>query len=461
MADEGTGARSHDGSPASTDGHGRPGAGRLLRVLGVAFGLAVIIGNTIGVGILRTPGEMAARVPSVPLFLAVWVAAGLYAFLGAVSLSEPGAMIPRSGGQYVIVRRALGAYAGFIVGWSDWLSTCGTMAAIAIVLGEYVGPLIPALAGREAVTASAVVIGFALLQWRGVRIGDAAQQITSLLKTLALLGLVGAILFLPHATTPPPASAIPRPAGMAFFTAVVIAFQAAIYTYDGWTGAIYFSEEVRNPGKDIPRATIGGVLLVLLLYLSLNVAFLHTIPIARMAGDPFVAGSAAAAVFGPRGDTVIRVLMIVSMLAAMNALQLMASRVPLAMSRDHLLPAAVARVNRGGTPVPALLLGTVVAVLFIVTNTFETVLALLAFFFVANYALSFTSVFVLRRTEPETPRPYRVLGFPWTTGLALAGSVAFLAASLIGDRANTVRALLLLALSLPVFLAVRKRTGEG
>lgn len=433
------------------------GTGHLLRVLGAAFGVAVIVGNTIGVGILVTPGKVAANVPSVPLFLGVWVAAGLYALLGALSLSEPGAMIPRSGGQYVIVHRALGAYPGFVVGWSDWVSTCGSMAAVSIVLGMYIGPLVPALAGREAATATAVVLFFALLQWRGVRVGDVAQQLTSLLKTLALLALVAAILFLPHATAAAAGPRLPLPGGAAFLTAVVLALQGAIYTYDGWTGAIYFSEEVKDPGRDIPRATIGGVLLVLAIYLALNIAFLHAVPIERMAGDDFVAGTAATAVFGPRGDTVIRVAMILSMLAAVNALQLMASRIPVAMSRDHLLPRTAAGVNRGGTPVPALIMGTVVTILFIATNTFDTVLSLLAFFFVANYALSFASVFVLRRKEPDTPRPYRVIGYPWTTGIALLGSIAFLVAAFFGDRANTVRALLLLAVSLPVYLLTRKR----
>ncbi|HET7563858.1 MAG TPA: amino acid permease, partial [Gemmatimonadaceae bacterium] len=117
----------------------------LLRVLGVAFGLAIIVGNTIGMGILRTPGDIAARLPSIPLFLGVWVAGGVYALLGALSLAELGAMIPRSGGQYVFVRHALGPYAGFVVGWSDWLSTTGTVAAVAIVFGEYTGALVPSL----------------------------------------------------------------------------------------------------------------------------------------------------------------------------------------------------------------------------------------------------------------------------------------------------------------------------
>jgi basic amino acid/polyamine antiporter, APA family len=433
------------------------GRGRLLRILGAAFGIAVIIGNTIGMGILRTPGEVAARLPSPSLFMLVWLIGGLYALLGALSLSELGAMIPRSGGQYVFVRRALGEWPGFVVGWSDWISTCGSTAAISMVMAEYLGPLVPAAAGHETLVATTIVLTFAIVQWRGVRTGNLMQQVTSLVKTVALLALVGAILLLPHA---PPEATVPAstlPAGIALLTAFVIAFQSVIYTFDGWTGAIYFSEEVENPGRDIPRATIGGVLIVLAIYLALNAAFLFAVPISSMAGDPFVAGTAARSVFGARGDIIIRVLMLLSMLAAVNALQLMASRVPVAMSRDRLLPGAVARVNPGGTPVVALALSSAVAILFILSNTFDSVLALLAFFFVASYVLSFTSVFVLRVREPDAERPFRVPGFPWTTGLALAGSIAFLISAFIGDRANSVRALLLIAASVPAWLLVRSR----
>src|SRR5512132_1241729 len=158
---------------------------RLLRVLGVGFGLAVIIGNTIGAGIFRAPGTIALQIPHPWLFLGVWILGGLYALLGALSLAELGAMIPRSGGFYVFARRALGEYPGFVVGWSDWLSTCGTVAAVALVLGEYAGLLFPPLAGRAVAVATCVTIAFALLQWRGVRWGSRSQELTSLLKTLA------------------------------------------------------------------------------------------------------------------------------------------------------------------------------------------------------------------------------------------------------------------------------------
>jgi APA family basic amino acid/polyamine antiporter len=281
--------------------------------------------------------------------MAVWAGGAVYALLGALSVAELAAMRPRSGGLYPLVHEALGSYPGFIVGWTDWLATCGSMAAVAIVLGEYSGPLLPPLAGHEALTASVVVVMFALLQWRGIRIGDAAQQVTSLIKALALVTLaLVALLTTVHSTPSAAAGAAVAalPSGVALAGAIIIALQSVIVTYDGWTGPIYFGEELHDPGRDIPRAMIGGVLLVLVIYLALNAAFLRVLSIQDMAGDPFVAASAAVRLFGQKGDTVLRVVMILSLIASVNAQLLIASRVPFAMSRDALLPAILHRVNR-------------------------------------------------------------------------------------------------------------------
>src|SRR5437016_1487569 len=168
--------------------------GTLLRVLGVGFGLAVTIGGTIGMGILRTPGEVAAQLPTPELFIGVWILGGVYALLGAISVAELGAMIPRSGGWYVFVHRAMGNYPGFVVGWSDWLSTCGTLAVIAMVVGEYTAVLIPRLAGYDKAIALTVTLAFAALQWRGIRWGSLTQNVTSLLKTL-IFGVIAIAAF--------------------------------------------------------------------------------------------------------------------------------------------------------------------------------------------------------------------------------------------------------------------------
>src|SRR5215213_1814160 len=164
--------------------------GHLLRVLGVGFGLAVIICNTIGAGIFRTPGTIAEQLPAPAPFLLIWLAGGLYALLGAISLAELGTMLPRSGGQYVFSRYALGEYAGFVVGWSDWISSCGSTAAVSLLIGTFAGALFPALAVKAAVIAAVVAIFFALLQWRGIVWGSNTQNFTSLLKALAFVVLI-------------------------------------------------------------------------------------------------------------------------------------------------------------------------------------------------------------------------------------------------------------------------------
>lgn len=444
---------------ASSAAPAAPARGSLLSVLGVAFGLAVIIGNTVGVGILRTPGDIATRLPTPGLFLGVWLAGGLYALLGALSLSELGAMIPRSGGQYVFVRHALGEYAGFLVGWSDWLSTCGSAAAVAMVFGGYVGDLVAPLAGRAILVAAAVILVFTALQWRGVHWGDVAQQLTSLVKALVLAALVAAC-FLVGRHQASGATAAP-PVGFALLAAVTISLQGVIYTYDGWNAAVYFSEEMRDPGRDVPRSMFSGVVAVIAIYLALNLAFLYVLPLRAMAGQTLVAGAAAAALFGARGDTVIRTIMVVALFSTVNALVLMASRVPFAMARDGLLPRRAVAVSAGGTPRVTLVAGTLVALVFLVTRTFDQMLALLSFFFVLNYLLSFASLFVLRRREPDAPRPYRAWGYPWTTGIALAGSAAFLVSSVVGDPANGVRSVALLVLTVPLYLVIRAVRARG
>jgi APA family basic amino acid/polyamine antiporter len=434
--------------------------GKLLQVLGVSFGVAVLIGNTIIVGILRTPGDVAARLPSAELFIGVWIAGGLYALLGALSMAEPGAMVAKSGGQYVFVRRGLGEYPGFVVGWSDWISTCSAVALGGMVFTEYLEPLVPPIQGRRALAGSAVVILFALLLWRGIRVGDLSQQILSALKALAFGCLVGVCLLLPVPSREAlPAAALPQ--GMALVTAMVLALQAVIYTYDGWTGPLYFGEEVRNPGGSIPRAMALGVLVVILIYVLVNLALVRVLGIGGMAGDPFVAATAGKALFGARGEMVIRLLVLLSILGGINACLLMAPRVMLALSRDRLLPAGFETVNPGGTPTVGHWTSVGIAVGLISTGTFDAVLALSAFFYVAGYTLSFLSVFSLRRKEPDTPRPYRVPGYPYTTGLALAISVVFLLGAVITDWGNSWRSLLLLALSYPAYrlvLALRNRS---
>ena len=431
--------------------------GHLLRVLGVGFGLAVTIGGTIGMGILRTPGDIAAQLPTPTLFIGIWILGGLYALLGAISIAELGAMIPRSGGFYVFAHRALGNYAGFIVGWSDWMSTCATLAVISMVVGEYMGVLVPAIANKPKAVALTVVLLFALLQWRGIRWGSLTQNITSLLKVVVFVMFVGVAFLHEPTISNKPAPAITH--GFALLAAMILALQGVLYTYDGWYGICYFGGEILNPKRDVTRSMFGGVLSVIAIYVLVNFALLHVMPLSEIAGEPLAVGKAASLIFGRYGDTAIRALAIVSMLSTINAYTLSAPRILYAMSCDRLFTHHGTTVNQGGTPTITLLISTVVAVLFIVSGTFNQVLAVIAFFFVSYYTMAFISVFVLRRREPDLPRPYRVWGYPWTTIIVTVGSIAFLAGAVAGDTKNSLWSLALLAISAPVYLVV-KRVGD-
>src|SRR3989441_1569189 len=437
------------------------------------FGMAAAIGNAIAAGIVRTPGDIAKNLPNPWLFLAVSVVGGLYALFGASSIAELGAAIPRSGGQYNFSRRALGDYAGFVVGWSDWLSTCGTAAAVAIVISEYSGHLFPILVGPEKakIISVAIIAGFGILQWRGIRWGSGAQLSTAALKSAAFLILVVACFVLggpAHKSAAiANAAAIPIATGWPFIVAVFLGLQAVVYTVDGWDGVIYFGEEVRNPGRDIPRAIFGSVFSIMGIYLLLNIVALYILPMKEIAGNTFVLGTVADRIFGNLGDPIIRSIMVISMLSCLNANQLFCSRTLHAMSCDGLFFRRAAKVNVGGTPTISLLLSTIAGVLFVL-GSFERVIAMLSFFFVANYTLTYASLFALRKREPEMHRPYRAWGYPWTTAIALGASVLFLIGSIAPDLRGVILtgrfwppspamlALMILILSYPVFRVLKR-----
>ncbi len=442
----------------------RKDRGKLLQILGVGFGIAVAVGNSIGAGIVRTPGDIAARLPNHWLFFCVWFGGAFYALVSAFQLAELGSAIPKSGGQYNFSRRALGDYAGFVVGWSDWLSTCGSTGAIGIVVGEYMAHIFPVLDGalRIKVTAVSVIVIFAVLQWKSISMGSKVQNFTTLLKGLAFFVMVIACFtFGGHARHAAEAAQLAGaaapvviPVGAALITAILFGIQATIYTYDGWDGVIYFGDEIKNPGHLVPRAIFASLFSIVAIYLLINAAVLYVLPMSDIAGNNFSLGLAAERVFGPHGDTVFRSIMVLALFSTINALHLMGARVIYAMSRDGLFFRGVSRINKGGTPTLGLLLSALVAVAFAVFS-FDRVIAMLAFFFVTNYLLSFISLFLLRARDPELPRPYRAWGYPWTTALALLGSIGFLVEAVREDRTNSIFTLIALACSYPVYRVLK------
>lgn len=437
----------------------------MLRILGVGFGVAVVVGNTISVGILRTPGEIASHLQSSTLIITLWILGGLYAFFCTLSVTELATTLPQAGGWYVYSRRAFGDYGGFLVGCSDWIVQAASVAYAAVAFAEFTAELQPALHVNVKLLAVATLIILALLNWLGLRSGSRAQEITSLAKVLALIGFVVACFVISPdsgtaASSTPAAFALPR-GGL--FLAILIAFQPILVTYDGWYGAIYFMEEDQDPIRNLPRSSIMGVLACIVVYLLMNLALLHVLPITRLAAAQVPAADAAMAVFGGHGKQVILIVSMVSAIGGMNAIMLMMPRILFGMSRDGLLPRSVASVNRGGTPSTALLLATMAAIALILSGSFEKLVAISAVLFVVVYLSGFSSLFVLRIREPNLPRPFQSWGYPWTNLAVLLISLAFLGASIVGDLKDALFTLVLVALSYPayVLLVKRRRVAAG
>jgi len=432
--------------PVSAKGH-------LLRILGVGFGIAVIIGNTVGVGILRTPGEIAARLQSSWLVIALWVLGGIYAFFCTLSVTELGTMLPQAGGWYVYSRRAFGEYGGFAVGCCDWIVQSTSVAYLAIACGEFVGELHPALRGNVKVIAVTTLGLLTLLNWVGLRAGSRAQELTSLVKVLGLVGLVVACFVTsPAGQTAPAAFALPR-GGL--LLAVLLAMQSIVVTYDGWHGAIYFTEEDEDPAKNLPRSSMAGVLACIAIYLLVNFALLHALTLTHLAASQMPAVDAAMAIFGGRGKQVILVMSLVSAVSTINALLLVTPRILFGMSRDGLLPRAVTSVNRGGTPTIALLLEAVAGTALILSGNFDKLVAMASFLFVAVYLSGFCALFVLRVREPNLLRPFKTWGYPWSNGMVLVASAAFLLGSIVGDLKDALFTLVLVGVSYPVYWVMK------
>lgn len=411
--------------------------GELLRVLGLVFGLAAVVGGAVGQGILRTPGIVAAAVPNFWLILLLWGVGGLVAAITAVAYAELGTAIPRAGGPYVFVRRAFGRTTGIIVGWSDWFNNISTQSLAAVVVVEFVHRLGLLSAIPAWFLGPAAVAVFVALNATNTRVCGSTQSIGSALKGSALLALVLILLVAPRTHAPAEATG-GRDAVMIGVGAIIVALRAIKNTYDGWNNCIYFCEEMDEPERHVPRALFGGIALVAGLYLLVNLAILRVLPIATIARSNLPAADALGAVLGRWADLLLTGFGIISVAAILNLNVMFGPRIALAMARDGVLPAALAKVGRGGVPRVAVAATSGVAALLAASGTYEELLAFNVAIGTLGDLLVCLSVVQLRRSEPHLNRPWRAPFYPAPIIVAVAINAALLAGLLYEDPLHSL-----------------------
>lgn len=432
---------------------------QLKKLLGVGFGVAVTIGGTIGTGILRKPGPIAEDIGNPTLIIAVWLAVGVYALVGSLSVMELGTMLPKAGAWYVYSRRAFGNYAGFVIGISSWLGSVSAMAFGAAVMSEYIGLLTPSLINYQKVVAISILLAFVAFHSIGVRLASRAQEIMSVLKAVGLLAFVLVCFTItPDSSTQVSTETVRPLAEGGVWLGILAALQSVFYTYDGWHTAAYFTEEDVDPSRNLPRSMISGVLLIIGIYVLVNLALLYVLPIQTLAGSKLPAADAVQLLFGPGSAQVVTFLLMISIMGIINAQIMFNPRVIFAMGRDGLFFRFVTYVNSGGTPTYATILTAGASTLMILTNTYGKLSDIATFFFVLCYASGFASLIRLRQSEPELPRPVRAWGYPFSTWTLLLASLAFLIGVVIGDFSSSLYALAFIAVSYPVYLLIKRNT---
>jgi basic amino acid/polyamine antiporter, APA family len=389
---------------------GRPG---LRRVVGLDTAAALVIANTVGSGIFTTSGFIARDLGSPWWLLALWIAGGMIEFVGALAYSELAAAMPEAGGEYVYLREAYGPLIAYMSGWTSFfVGFSGAIAAAALAFVGYLHQLAPipdasALSGK--LVAIAVLAVLTTAHVLGVRFGGIVQRLLTVGTVVAIVALVGFGLSSGHGDLGNFASHAPAHG----YAAVALIF--VLYAYSGWNAAAYIAGEVRDPGRNLPRALILGIGVVIVLYVGMNLMYIYALPIPAMSGVLAIAEKSSMKLFGPTAAALVAALLALAILNSASAMVIAGPRVYYAMARDRVFPSGLGLVNPVfGTPARAMVLqGVWSSVLILFFGAFEKVVLYTGFAVVIFAGLSVASLIVLRIRRPAMARPFRMPGHPW------------------------------------------------
>lgn len=427
-------------------------ATELPRKLGLLDATAVVVGTMIGSGIFLVPNLVARSLSSPGAIIAVWLLSGVLSFFGALAYAELGAMIPATGGQYVYLREAYGSLCAFISGWSLFFVTLSAAVAwLAINLASYLNYFIPFPPGMVKFVALAAIAVMACVNYRGVTAGAAVQKALTVLKLAGLAVLIGGAFRHPAHTAAAP------PAGGFSVSHFGIAMIAGLLSYDGWVALSFVAGEVRNPKRNLALALMLGVGVVMGVYVLANLAYLRILTVPEIANADRVGALAAERSLGPAGGSLVALTILLSIACAINGWLLTAPRMYFAQAKDGLFLRAFTAIHpRYQTPHFAILLFGAWSAFLAVSGTYETLASYAMFSAWVFYGLTAAGVLLLRRRQPERPRPFAMWGYPVTLLLFLLVALGFVVNTFLATPGPALVATLIMLSGVPVYYFWKK-----
>jgi APA family basic amino acid/polyamine antiporter len=445
---------------------------RLVRLLTTWDGILLTVGSVVGSGIFLTTSDMARVLPHPGLVLLVWVAVGLLTLAGALTYAELGAAFPRAGGIYHFMREAYGPLWGFLYGWACFLVIMsGGIAALAVGFAEYLSAFLPFFSTRNVllavphpwgawpltgshVAAVGAIVFLTAINVLGVREGAFVQNLLTLLKG----GAIAAFVLLGFLGPAPVAAGYGGALPPGLFTAFGIAMIAALWTYDGWYALTFSAGEMKEPGRDLPRAILLGNLAVLVVYTLLNAVYFRALDVATVAASPRVAEDVATVLFGSGGGRAITAAVLISIFGCLSSTILYSSRTYQPMAEDGVFFPSLAHINaKYRTPVRSLWAQSAWAVVLTLSGSYSSLYTYVVFVAVLFHVATGAAVFVLRRRQPDLPRPYRTWGYPIVPALFIAASLLLVGNTLYERPTESLWGVLLVGLGLPAYFYWRRR----
>jgi len=443
----------------------------LARRLGPLDAAAIVVSNVIGGGIFFSPIIVAGLVPSARGILLVWLLGGALAFAGAMAYAELAALRPKAGGEYVYLREAFGPLTGFLSGWTSFVAGfSGAIAASSIALAEYIGrfapfaadgtalltvplPFVPIVISPKAIIALIAIALITIVHLRGLGPGRIVQDLLAGTKVAAILVFLAIGFGAGHGAWSQVASG-----GSSTTGGVILALVPVMFTYSGWNAAAYLAEEVRSPGRNVPIALGLGTVAVIVVYLGLNALYLYALPAPELAAvKGTLIDTVAERLFGFTVGNVIAVFTIVSIAASISAMVLAGPRVYFAMARDGLFAAPAARVHpRFRAPVSAIVTQAVWSGILVLSGSLSQLVSYTGFAVVLFSGVAVAAVFVLRRREPDAPRPFRAWGYPAAPAVFVLASAVMVGNEVWRNPQPAMAGVLIIALGVPVYLWMRR-----